>query len=459
MQNFIFYERIEPKKKPVNERIKNFSEIYEIYNPNEAATQADRCVQCGDPYCHNACPLHNFIPHWLKTVAEKDIELAFRISNESSPFPEIMGRVCPQDRLCEGACTLNEGYGAITIGAIETYISEEGFKRGLRPEFEEKKTGKKVAIIGSGPAGLSCATFLLRHGIEPHVYERADRAGGLMTYGIPNFKLDKRVVQRRIEWLKEAGMQLSLGVEVGKDLDFGELLDNYDAVFIGIGATKPRKANIPGEDAKGAMMAMDFLVNIQKKLFGDPYDKDKEVKEKSVVVIGGGDTAMDCVRTAIREGAKKAVCVYRRDEQSMPGSRKEVKNAKEEGAEFVYNAAPTRVLTDDEGRVVGVEFVKTISTVDKSGKRKLEIVKNSEFTMEADVVIFALGFENTPLEFLAQHGIETNEWGAIKVNEAYETTKPGVFAGGDCYRGAHLVVTAAYDGREAAKSIVYKVLG
>ncbi|MRI58545.1 MAG: glutamate synthase small subunit [Epsilonproteobacteria bacterium] len=457
MQNFIFNERIEPKKRAVNERIKDFREIYEIYNPNEAATQADRCVQCGDPYCHNACPLHNFIPHWLKTVAEKDLEFAFKISNESSPFPEIMGRVCPQDRLCEGACTLNEGYGAITIGAIETFISEEGFKRGLRPEFEEKLSGK-VAIIGSGPAGLSCATYLLRAGIEPHVFERADRAGGLMMYGIPNFKLDKKVVQRRIDWLLEAGMKLTLGVEVGKSLDFGELLENYDAVFIGIGATKPRRAGIENEEA--GIMAMDFLTNVQKKIFGDPYDKEKaDVKEKTVVVIGGGDTAMDCVRTSIREGAKKAICAYRRDAASMPGSRKEVKNAEEEGAEFVYNVAPTKILLDDEGKVIGVEFVKTISTTTKDGQRKLEIIKNSEFTMDADVVIFALGFENTPLEFLSKHGIETNRWGAIKVNEHYETTKPGVYAGGDCYRGAHLVVTAAYDGREAAKAIAKRLKG
>ncbi|BCD61911.1 glutamate synthase (NADPH) small chain [Nitratiruptor sp. YY08-26] len=457
MQNFIFNERIEPKKRAVNERIKDFREIYEIYNPNEAATQADRCVQCGDPYCHNACPLHNFIPHWLKTVAEKDLELAFKISNESSPFPEIMGRVCPQDRLCEGACTLNEGYGAITIGAIETFISEEGFKKGMRPDFCSKKTDKKVAIIGSGPAGLSCATYLLRAGIEPHVFERADRAGGLLTYGIPNFKLDKKVIQRRIDWLIEAGMKLNLNVEVGKSLEFEELLENYDAIFIGIGATKPRRAGIEGENAIGAMMAMDFLTNIQRKIFGDSYDKDKEVKDKRVVVIGGGDTAMDCVRTSIREGAAKAICAYRRDAASMPGSRKEVKNAQEEGAEFIYNVAPTKILTDEENKVIGVEFVKTISTT-KDGKRKLEVIKNSEFTIDADVVIFALGFENTPLEFLAKHGIETNDWGAIKINENYETTKPGVYAGGDCYRGAHLVVTASYDGREAAKAIARKLL-
>ena len=459
MQNFIFNERIEPKKRSVNERIKDFREIYEIYNPNEASSQADRCVQCGDPYCHNACPLHNFIPHWLKTVAERDLTLAFKISNESSPFPEIMGRVCPQDRLCEGACTLNEGYGAITIGAIETFISEEGFKKGLRPEFEKKKTGKKVAIVGSGPAGLSCATYLLRYGIEPHVFERADRAGGLLTYGIPNFKLDKKVVQRRIDWLMEAGMKLNLNIEVGKNIEFEELLENYDAIFLGIGATKPRRAGIPGENAKGAFMAMDFLTNVQRKIFGDPYSKEMEVKDKKVVVIGGGDTAMDCVRTSLREGANKAICAYRRDAASMPGSKKEVKNASEEGAEFIYNAAPTKILTNEQNEVVGVEFVKTISTVGKDGKRKLETIKNSEFTIDADVVIFALGFENTPLEFLSQHGIETNEWGAVKIDSNYETTKPGVFAGGDCYRGAHLVVTAAYDGREAAKSIVRKLIG
>ncbi|WP_200762416.1 glutamate synthase subunit beta [Nitrosophilus alvini] len=459
MQNFIKTERVDPKKRAVNERIKDFSEIYEIYNLNEASLQSDRCVQCGDPYCHNRCPLHNFIPHWLKAVADKDLELAFKLSNEPSPFPEVMGRVCPHDRLCEGHCTLNEGYGAVTIGPVETFISEEAFKKGIRPEFPGITTDKKVAIIGSGPAGLSAATYLLRAGIEPHVYERADRPGGLLTYGIPGFKLDKKIIKRRVDWLIEAGMKLYLNTEVGKDISFEYLLENFDAVFIGIGATKGKLPNIPNERAKGAFLAMDFLTNVQKKLFGDGYSKDYEVKDKNVVVIGGGDTAMDCVRTAVREGAKKVSCLYRRDVKSMPGSKKEYQNAVEEGVEFIFNVAPKEVLVDSENRVIGVEMVKTILGTQKDGRRKLEEVKGSEFRVDADVIIFALGFENTPLGFLAENGIETDEWGAVKIDENFETTTPGVYAGGDCYRGAHLVVTAAYDGREAAKNIIKKLLG
>lgn len=454
MQSFIFNERVDPKKRAILERIKDFREVYEVFEPNEASMQSDRCVQCGDPYCHNRCPLHNYIPQWLKATAEGNLELAFKLSNDSSPFPEVMGRICPHDRLCEGHCTLNEGYGAVTIGPVETYISEEGFKKGLKPEFPGITTNKKVAIIGSGPAGLSAATFLLRAGIEPHVYEKEGRAGGLLTYGIPGFKLDKKIIQRRVDWMIEGGMKLYLNKEVGKDITFDYLLENYDAVFIGIGAKKSRMPNIPGENAKGAMPAMKFLVNIQRKLFGEDYNIDAvNVKDKKVVVIGGGDTAMDCIRTSIREGAKKVVCVYRRDVKSMPGSKKEYRNAVEEGGDFVFNAAPKEIITDEENRVVGVKFIKTIST-----GRKLEEIKGSEFKIDADVVIFALGFSNTPLEFLSKNGIETDEWGAIIVDENYETTKPGVYAGGDCYRGADLVVTAAYDGREAANSIIKKIL-
>lgn len=460
MQNFIKQERVDPKKRGVVQRIKDFGEIYEIFGMNEAALQSERCVQCGDPYCLNRCPLHNFIPHWLKAVAEKDLELAFRLSNESSPFPEIMGRVCPHEKLCEGACTLNEGYGAITIGSVETYISEEGFKKGFKPEFPGITTDKKVAIIGSGPAGLSAATYLLRAGIAVDMYERADRPGGLLTYGIPGFKLDKKVIFRRINLLCEAGLNLYLNTEVGKDIDFRKIMDEHDAVFIGAGATKGRKLGISKEDARGIYLAMEFLTNVQKKIFGDTYNKELDVKDKNVVVIGGGDTAMDCVRSSIREGARSVKCLYRRDAKNMPGSRKEYHNAIEEGAQFIFNCSPRRILTDSQNNVVGIEMFKTVlGPKDASGRQKAEEIKGSEFRVDADVIILALGFSCVPFAFLAENGIESNSWGGIMVNEHFETTKPGIYAGGDCTRGADLVVTAAFDGREAAKNIIKKLLG
>ncbi len=460
MQNFVFVERIDPKKRNVVERIKDFSEIYEVYNQNEASSQSERCIQCGDPYCLNKCPLHNFIPHWLKAVADKDLELAFNLSNEPSPFPEIMGRICPHDRLCEGDCTLNDGYGAITIGPIETFISETGFKAGLTPKFAEKKVGKRVAVIGSGPAGLSAATFLLRAGIDVEIFEKADRPGGLLTYGIPGFKLDKSVLFRRVKWMEEAGLKIHYNVEIGKDMPFDKLTEDFDAVFIGVGATKQRRAGIPNENAKGCMLAMDLLVNIQKKLFGDPYDKSVDVKDKRVVVIGGGDTAMDCVRTSLREGARSVQCLYRRDAKNMPGSRKEYKNAKEEGVEFIFNASPKQVIVNDDGHVIGVEMLKTaLGEPDESGRQRLKEIEGSEFRVDADVVIFALGFSPVPYEFLSANGIETNEWGGIEIDENFETSTKGVYAGGDCRRGADLVVTAVYDGREAAKAIIKKLLG
>jgi glutamate synthase (NADPH/NADH) small chain len=460
MREYLTIERVEAKKRLVVERTKDFGEIYEVFDKNEAATQSERCIQCGDPFCLNKCPLHNYIPQWLKAISEKDLEFAFKLSNEPSPFPEVMGRVCPHDRLCEGDCTLNDGHGAITIGSVETHITEEGFKAGYKPEFPGITTDKKVAIIGSGPAGLSAATYLLRSGIAVTMYERSDRAGGLLTYGIPNFKLDKKIVERRVKYLIEAGMELVLGCEVGKDIAFEEIADKHDAMFIGVGATKAKKASINGEQAPNVYKAMDYLTAIQRKNFKQSYDKKFDFKDKNVVVIGGGDTAMDCLRTARREGAKSVTCLYRRDAHNMPGSQKEYKNAMEEGVDFIFFVSPKEIVLNDKGNAIAVELIKTtLGAKDDSGRQKMEEIKGSEHRISADVIIMSLGFNPEIPSFLAENGIETNKWGGIVINEnTHETTTSGIYAGGDCYRGADLVVTAAYDGREAARSIVKSLL-
>ncbi len=459
MRNFLQVSRIDPTKRLVVERTKDFGEIYEVFQKEDAALQGERCIQCGDPFCLNKCPLHNYIPQWLKSVAEKDLEFAFNLSNEPSPFPEVMGRVCPHDRLCEGDCTLNDGHGAITIGSIETFINEEGFKAGLTPKFPGVTTDKKVAIIGSGPAGLSAATYLLRAGIAVTVYERDDRAGGLLTYGIPNFKLDKKVIERRVKILQDAGMELVTNCEVGKDITFEEMADSHDAIFIGVGATKAKGARLTGEKADNVYMSMEYLTAIQRKNFGLKYDKQFDFKDQDVVVIGGGDTAMDCVRTAKREGAKSVTCLYRRDAHNMPGSQKEYKNAMEEGVDFTFYASPKEIVLGDDGRAVSVEMIKTVlGAKDESGRQRMEEVSGSEFKAKADVVIMALGFDPEVPSFLAENGIETNEWGGVVVNDDYETTTPGIYAGGDCFRGADLVVTAALDGREAARKMIKSLL-
>ncbi len=460
MREYLTTERIDPKKRLVVERTKDFGEIYEVFDRNDAATQSDRCIQCGDPFCLNKCPLHNYIPQWLKAISEKDLEFAFRLSNEPSPFPEVMGRVCPHDRLCEGDCTLNDGHGAITIGSVETHITEAGFKAGYKPEFPGITTDKKVAVIGSGPAGLSVATYLLRSGIAVTMYERSDRAGGLLTYGIPNFKLDKKTVERRTRLLEEAGMKLVLNCEVGRDIDFETIVNEHDAMFIGIGATKAKSAGIFGENAPNVYAAMEYLTAIQRKQFKLDYDKKFDFKDLNVVVIGGGDTAMDCLRTAKREGAKSVTCLYRRDEKNMPGSKKEYKNAIEEGIDFTFFVSPKDIILNDEGRAVAVEVVKTtLGAKDVSGRQRMEEIKGSEYRINADVIIMSLGFDLAVPSFLAENGIETNEWGGIIINEeTHETTTAGIYAGGDCFRGADLVVTAAYDGREAARSITNVLL-
>ena len=460
MYEFTKIERIEPSVKPSNERVENFQEISHIYTEDEAGSQASRCLQCGNPYCSSTgCPLSNNIPQWLGFIADKDLDLAFQISNETSPFPEILGRICPQGRLCEGACTLDDGYGAVTIGSIEVSISEKGFDKGLRPEFADEKIGKKVAIIGSGPAGLSCAHFLLRAGVTPVIYEKADKPGGLMTYGIPSFKLEKDPVDRRVALLKNAGMELHLNTEIGKDISFDEIYNNHEALFIAIGAMEGRVLDYEGYNSDNIFMAVPFLTNIQKKLEERQFDIKFDVKGKRVMVIGGGDTAMDCVRTSIREKAAHVRCIYRRNESNMPGSRKEIKAAKAEGVEFIFQTSPKNFMADEKGNVAGMKFVHTQLQESKNeeGRAKVVEVPDSEHIIEADVIILALGFNNEKLAFLSDNGIELDEWGGIATNEDGETTKPRVYSGGDATRGADLVVTAALDGREAAMKILERI--
>ena len=434
------------------ERIKDFNEVYEVFDENKASEQADRCIGCGDPYCHNKCPLHNIIPAWLKQTAQNDIAMAFNISNETSPFPEILGRICPHDVLCEGDCTLNDTHGAITIGSIETHITETGFEQGLTPQFTKNKIGKKVAIIGSGPAGLSCATYLLRAGIDVEIFERANRSGGLLTYGIPGFKLDKFRIERRVNFLVEAGAIIHTNCEIGKDKSFEELQENFDAIFIGIGATKGKMAGINGEDNSNVHLAMEFLTKIQKKQFNEEVENYIDVSNKKVVVIGGGDTAMDCVRTSVREGASSVKCLYRRDKKNMPGSKKEVENSKEEGVEFVFNVSPKEITND------GVILEKTtLTSADSSGRQKVEIIKESEYLEEADIIILALGFDQELPSFIEKQNFELDKWNGIKVDQNYQTSKENIYSGGDSVRGADLAVTATLDGREAAKSIIKKL--
>jgi len=459
MQEFINIERISATVRESSDRVGDFKEIYDLLSKEDATVQASRCVQCGDPYCHNKCPLHNYIPYWLKSTANMDLKLSFNLSNESNPFPEITGRICPQERLCEGDCTLNDGHGAITIGNIETFISEEGFKKGLKPYFPGITTDKKVAIIGSGPAGIAAATYLLRSGIKVNMYERQNRAGGLLTYGIPGFKLDKNIVQRRIDWLIEAGMSLHVNTNVGKDLYFDEILSENDAIFIGIGAQKSRKAKINNETSKNVFMAIDYLRNTQKRIFKEESDIKYDLKGKKVVVIGGGDTAMDCVRTALRQEAKEVTCLYRRDKHNMPGSKKEFKNARDEGVKFIYTVSPKEIVVNNNDKAIGIIMQKTIlGKPDNSGRSSIEIIKGSEFKVDANVIILALGFMPSKPDFLASNGIEINKWGGIETGDDYQTSKLGVYAGGDCKRGSDLVVTAAKEGKEAAEYITKSLL-
>ena len=457
---FVQVKRLDPQKKPAQERIAEYREIYGKFDSNMATAQADRCLACGNPYCEWRCPVHNYIPNWLKLVTEGNITKAAELSHQTNSLPEICGRVCPQDRLCEGACTLNDEFGAVTIGSIEKYISDTAFEQGWSPDLSHvKDTGKKVAIVGAGPAGLGCADVLVRNGVKPVVYDRHEEIGGLLTFDIPEFKVDKEVVIRRRRILEKMGVQFQLSCEVGKDVTLQKLLDEYDAVFLGMGTYNFMKGGFPGEQLPGVHDALPYLIsNVKRcmKLEKDPAEF-IDMKGQQVVVLGGGDTAMDCNRTAIRQGAKTVSCAYRRDEANMPGSAREVANAKEEGVQFLWNRQPVEIMGDS--KVTGVKVVTTqLGEPDERGRRRPEAVPGSEEILPADRVIIAFGFRPSPPAWFEDFGINMDERGRVVAPEngqhAFQTSNPKIFAGGDMVRGSDLVVTAVYEGRQAADGIL-----
>ena len=459
---FIDVQRVDPRKKPISSRKKSFVEIYEPFSENQVNSQADRCLDCGNPYCEWKCPVHNYIPQWLKLIRTGRILEAAELSHRTNSLPEVCGRVCPQDRLCEGSCTLDEEFGAVTIGNIEKYITDTAFKMGWKPDMSYVTwTDKKVAIIGAGPAGLGCADILVRNGVKPVVFDRHPEIGGLLTFGIPSFKLEKEVMQKRREIFIEMGVEFKLNVEVGKDISKDEILNEYDAVFLGVGTYQSMRAGLENEDAPGVHDALPFLIGNTNRVMG--YDESKQacidMANQKVVVLGGGDTAMDCVRTSIRHNALKVTCAYRRDEENMPGSKREVKNAKEEGVIFTYNVQPKGIVLDDKGAVAGVKMVKTqLGEADENGRRRAEEVPGSEHIIEATQVIMAFGFKPHKLDWLEQYDVEINHWGGINAPEqgefTHQTTNPKIFAGGDIVRGSDLVVTAIFEGRNAAEGIM-----
>ena len=460
--NFQFLDvgRYDPSKKDPEERKIEFVEIYGEYNQVQASNQAHRCLDCGNPYCEWKCPVHNYIPDWLKLVNEGNILEAADLCHSTNSLPEVCGRVCPQDRLCEGACTLNDGFGAVTIGSIEKYITEKAFEMGWKPDLSHRKwKNKKVAIVGSGPAGIACADILTRSGIKSDVYDKNEEIGGLLTFGIPEFKLEKSVVRRRRKVLEEMGIDFHLGVEIGKDIPFQEIYDANDAVFLAMGTYTSLDGGLSGEKLPGVYKAIDYLISNTKKLLNMDTGKSEYIdfKDKKVVVLGGGDTAMDCNRTAIRQGAKSVTCLYRRDEKNMPGSRREVKNAKEEGVIFNFNIQPIDILGNKK-----VEGIKTVQTMlgepDHNGRRIPIPIPDSEKIYDADVVIVAFGFRASPAEWFDDFDIKIKKDGLVIAEEnqefKFQTTNKKVFSGGDMVRGSDLVVTAIWEGREAAKSII-----
>ncbi|WP_371155940.1 NAD(P)-dependent oxidoreductase [Jannaschia sp. 2305UL9-9] len=483
MLRFVNLERQTPEKRTADARKEDFGEIYREFAADRAAEQAGRCSQCGVPYCQSHCPLHNNIPDWLRLVAEDRLQEAYEVSQATNTFPEICGRICPQDRLCEGNCVIEQsGHGTVTIGAVEKYITDTAFENGWVPSIKPRtERAESVGIIGAGPGGLAAADVLRRAGVQVTVYDRYDRAGGLMTYGIPGFKLEKDVVMRRNDQLAEGGVTFELNCEVGRDILFEDIRARHDAVIIATGVYKSRDLGGDNSDASGVVRALDYLTASNRKSFGDDVEVfdsgELSAEGKRVVVIGGGDTAMDCVRTAIRQGATSVKCLYRRDKANMPGSQREVQNAEEEGVEFIWLTAPAGFEAGARDAIVGGPAVTPMNAqaashaaavsgvrvqrmklgeADATGRQMPEIIEGADYIEEADLVIKALGFEPEDLPTLwSQPELEVTRWGTVKADfRTHQTPLEGVYAVGDIVRGASLVVWAIRDGREAAEAIL-----
>ena len=461
MLKFVTVGRDMPEKRGAEVRREDFNEIYSEFAAAKAEEQASRCSQCGVPYCQAHCPLHNNIPDWLRMTASGRLQEAYEISQATNTFPEICGRICPQDRLCEGNCVIEQsGHGTVTIGSVEKYITDTAWEQGwVKPIVPAAERSESVGIIGAGPAGLAAADVLRRQGVQVTVYDRYDRAGGLLTYGIPGFKLEKDVVMRRIGQLEEAGVEFVMNCNVGEDLTFDAIRGKHDAILISTGVYKTRDLVAPGSDASGIVRAIDYLTASNRKNFGDDvpeYDSGElNAEGKKVVVIGGGDTAMDCVRTAIRQGATSVKCLYRRDRANMPGSQRETQNAEEEGVEFVWLAAPKGF--EGDAAVTGVEVQKMrLGAPDASGRQMPEVIEGADYVEPADLVIKALGFEPEDLPKLwGVDGLDVTRWGTVKADFGTgQTSLDGVYAAGDIVRGASLVVWAIRDGRDCAQSIL-----
>ncbi|MDB9936218.1 NAD(P)-dependent oxidoreductase [Candidatus Pelagibacter sp.] len=460
MLKFVKIGQQTPPKREVGNRKEDFNEIYKEFINNKASEQSSRCSQCGVPFCQVHCPLSNNIPDWLKLTAEGRLKEAYELSQSTNNMPEVCGRICPQDRLCEGNCVIEQsGHGTVTIGSVEKYITDNAWEQGwVNPIKVKNEKSQSIGIIGAGPAGLAAAEQLRKLGYQIMVYDRYDRAGGLMIYGIPNFKLEKFVVERRTKLLEEGGIKFVQNFEVGKDATLEQLRKRHDALLIATGVYKAREIGLPGKDLGNIFPAMEFLTASNKKGLGDKvelFDNGTlNAEGKNIVVIGGGDTAMDCVRTSIRQKAKSVKCLYRRDKENMPGSAREVANAEEEGVEFVWLSSPKEFIGTNKVEGLMVDKIK-LGEPDDSGRRKPEIQNNSHFNIKADIVIKALGFdpENLPKLF-GSEDLQVTKWGTLKTNfDTMETNLPGVFAAGDIIRGASLVVWAIKDGRDVAVSI------